>query len=185
MLDNPEARPCPLTCKLACTLINRHRKFMPDQMPPPSPATIPFRKFMDIPFPFKGNMFHPAFSRQIAPEKIRPLLAEGEWVGYYSYFSMFGEDTRFDPPMTGIHFAVTENSGYGGFIVNSSGVDSVGAFFLNGHVDVYGVVEVTKSYTAGYVWHWRARMTPFGIMGCWGNRRDEGFVWIWKREWSV
>ncbi|KAK3061224.1 hypothetical protein LTS18_006749, partial [Coniosporium uncinatum] len=117
------------------------------------------------------------------------FLQDGEWTGYYCYASpMFGQGTPFDPPMVGVRFDVTDvahdSNQYG---LHSDGQDACGKFKLEGRLfRDSGVLALRKTYTPGPTWHWAALMTPFGIVGSWGQASwgvGNGWVWLWKREW--
>lgn len=113
-----------------------------------------------------------------------PFLESGEWVGYYSYsLNLTHPDrVRIDPPMTGIYFTSNPKLGAGG--LQASGVDSVGNFTLSGNFQANGMVQMTKTYAQGFSWNWSASMTPFGIVGYWGQGGTyQGLFWLWKKEW--
>ncbi|KAF2498932.1 hypothetical protein BU16DRAFT_524952 [Lophium mytilinum] len=81
-------------------------------------------------------------------------------------------------------------------IESTTGVDSVGGFTLLGSLretdDGRVLLHLAKTYTtvhgghAGHSWEWRAWVTPFGIVGAWGNLNTDvfqGYLWLWKKEW--
>jgi hypothetical protein len=67
----------------------------------------------------------------------------------------------------------------------TKGVDSHGEFTLEGRVCEDGTVIIVKRYiVAGWSWTWTGHVTPFGIVGIWGNQRYfGGYFWIRKEEW--
>ena len=143
----------------------------------PSPDNIPFRDIFGVPVPFSSTMS--SFSH--LPVMNSPsFLQNGEWVGYYNYTMDFSR-TQWDPPMTGIRFTADPDNG--NFAVKASGVDSVAGFTLTGSVEPNGDIQMRKDYGM-FHWDWHGSMTPFGIIGTWGQRNTpRGYFWLWKREW--
>jgi hypothetical protein len=120
-----------------------------------------------------------------------PFLEDGEWTGYYDYtfVERRARDVRtFDSIMERIRFRVTEDAtAPGGASLEleaRDGRDQHGRFRITGTADRRsGVLTLLKAYQNGTLWHWTAVMTPFGIVGCWGDDFWGGWLWLWKKEW--
>lgn len=72
-------------------------------------------------------------------------------------------------------------------LFEGSGSDGVGTFTLVGGMNLRtGLVEAVKNYAAIRTrWEWAGMITPFGIVGKWGDSVGwGGWWWIWPREWS-
>ena len=102
------------------------------------------------------------------------------WAGYYTFLHM----TQRDPPM----FFELRSSGPtpdtepSCLWFHGEGQDGVGPFSLEGSCDTRtGVVEATKAYIGAHGWRWSGFITPFGMVGKWGN---SGWWWVWPQEWS-
>ncbi|KAK6342072.1 hypothetical protein TWF730_001554 [Orbilia blumenaviensis] len=72
--------------------------------------------------------------------------------------------------------------------VKATARDNVGQFILWGKFyPRTGKVHLTKAYykgdESGTMWNWTAFMTPFGIVGRWGERGYGGYIWLWKEDW--
>ncbi|KAF3183856.1 hypothetical protein TWF788_005582 [Orbilia oligospora] len=72
--------------------------------------------------------------------------------------------------------------------VKATGKDGLGDFVLWGKFyPKTGKVQLTKAYYKGIepgtMWNWTTFMTPFGIVGRWGDRGFGGYVWLWKEDW--
>ncbi|KAK6502525.1 hypothetical protein TWF506_003106 [Arthrobotrys conoides] len=72
--------------------------------------------------------------------------------------------------------------------VKATGKDGLGDFVLWGKFyPKTGKVQLTKAYYKGLepgtMWNWTTFMTPFGIVGRWGDRGFGGYVWLWKDDW--
>lgn len=125
---------------------------------------------------------------------------DSEWAGYYVYSNM--RLVRADAPM---HFtlratsiALASSDTYydvsGSYPTpprilhfDGSGSDGIAAFTLVGSINLRtGLVEAVKDY-AGLTtrWNWAGVVTPFGMVGKWGDRHSwGGWWWIWPRKWS-
>ncbi|KAG0646359.1 hypothetical protein D0Z07_8118 [Hyphodiscus hymeniophilus] len=151
------------------------------ETPLPSPSRIPFWDLLGEPMPFSN------FSGigHLPVMTSRSFLESGEWVGYYDY-SMNLRRARWDPHMKGIRFAAAPE--FGRWAFKASGSDGVGDFTLEGTVVMNGEIEMKKiyiNYPGQLSWDWKASMTPFGIVGTWGQRlQQHGYFWLWKRGWS-
>jgi len=153
---------------------------------PPVPSRIPFAELISLPAPFSEMT---QLSQSYLPRMTSAsFLTKGEWVGYYTNSEgMLSVRGRFDdPPMEGIFFEATPHAEIPNALElsGSGGVDLAGGFTLKGIINQHGVVVLRKSYIV-HGWDWKANMTPFGIMGAWGNDNLRfGYFWLWKREWS-
>lgn len=119
------------------------------------------------------------------------FLTTGIWCGYYTQ-----SHGILDPPMTGIRFKhsyrVSSLTTQTTVLSARHCIDGIHSFQLSGSMswdDKAVVVTLRKTYTSGLAWDWDCRLTPFGIVGHWGQKREEGFithgyVWLWKEEWS-
>ncbi|VDB84521.1 unnamed protein product [Peniophora sp. CBMAI 1063] len=105
------------------------------------------------------------------------------WGGYYGYYARSIGRYR-DPPMIlDLAVAVAQEDMIHLF---GEGQDNVGSFTLSVRVARRtGLFDGIKSYTHDQLrWDWRGCVTPFGLVGRWGDRHQGGPVWIWPREWS-
>lgn len=117
-------------------------------------------------------------------------LDSGEWQGVYTY----GLETqsRVDPPMQRIRFQKSSSPSQGGDRVDICAmdcVDNVGAFRLDGHLDLVTCnLSLRKRYLGRHHFSWRGAVTPLGITGYYfsgQNERDPlGVFWLWKRDWK-
>ncbi|CAO2658480.1 Nn.00g062030.m01.CDS01 [Neocucurbitaria sp. VM-36] len=164
----------------------------PDQLGyMPIPAHIPFSTFMDIPAVFHRTAEN--FSTCHVREMTTHTFLSGHWQGYYSDQRPFLNARRFHIPMRDIRIVARAASGEGSTRMKtkaiidrrSRGVDSHGEFSLDGRVCEDGLVHLSKKYIGmGQPWPWSGRMTPFGIIGVWGDSNNfGGYFWISKHEW--
>ena len=115
-------------------------------------------------------------------------LEDAEWIGIYTLsFPLLRaarrRDLDFDPPMHDIRFKATQSSGDPHLSdLCAGGRDSVGSFTLDGIVNrESGFLELHKTYQGGSpTWRWQCLMTPFGMVGSWGDINYGGWVWLWK-----
>lgn len=161
----------------------------------PSPAKIPFTKFMDIPSVYhrSAEVFATCHYRCMTT----PEFLSGQWEGYYSDHQTFQRATSrvdIDPPMRAIRMIAQEPSEEARTASRTSavidretrGYDACGEFRLTGRVREDGLVSAAKQYLAnGFSWTWTGRMTPFGIVGVWGHNSFGGYFWIFKGEWIL
>ena len=157
---------------------------VPNVLHPPKTSQIPFASFMKLQLPFA-----PTFWSAFVITK--QFLESSEWVGYYSYNT--GPLPVFDAPMRGIRFTAQERQdtlGSSFYQVSAfSGLDNNGLFDVAGIVHVAGDVRMVKTYrNLNTSWNWNALVTPFGIVGTWGDDRDlsdrwRGWFWLWKMDW--
>ena len=117
----------------------------------------------------------------------KDFLEGGEWVGYYCYsFRELGMP-MFDSMMSGMRFACSAapNEDQNSLLLTTRGDDGCGQFQLQGTISANdGCLGLTKLYAGGNAWGWRAIMSPYGLIGTWGEGRWGGWLWLWKREWS-
>lgn len=71
-----------------------------------------------------------------------------------------------------------------------SGMYETGGFELEGRYepDLSVRLAVTRANASMPPEEWQLRFTPWGLIGTWRedpSRTREGFVWLWKREWST
>lgn len=159
----------------------------------PSPAAIPFAKLMDIPSVYhrSAGMFTTCHYRCMT----KPEFLSGQWHGYYSDHRAFRRRAGrvdIDPPMHAIRIIAQEPTGEARTGLRISAVidretrghDAHGEFRLTGRVREDGLVSAAKQYIAsGWSWTWTGRITPFGIVGVWGDNSFGGYFWIFKSEW--
>ena len=102
------------------------------------------------------------------------------WAGYYTFLHtrdrhppMFFELRSSDPNPDA-------EPGYVYFY--GEGQDMLGPFSLQGSCDARtGAVKAIKAYMGAHQCQWCGVLTPFGMVGRWGNI---GWWWVWPREWS-
>jgi hypothetical protein len=108
------------------------------------------------------------------------------WAGYYTYT----EFRQFDPPMYfDLRSATPPRTEPHCVYFDGEGSDFVGDFSLQGSCHTLtGAVWASKTYhDIGPQWFWSGMLTPFGMVGVWGNEGgviDSGWWWVWPREWS-
>lgn len=158
----------------------------------PIPANIPFAKFMDIPNVFRNSA--ELFTTCHYQAMTTPEFLSGRWLGYYSDHRWFGINrmVRIDPPMQCIQVFAYEPTEEARTRLRikavidreTRGYDACGDFRLSGRVREDGLVSVAKQYLgSGDSWTWTGRITPFGIIGVWGDHSFGGYFWIFKEEW--
>ena len=105
-------------------------------------------------------------------------ISQGTWIGYYEGENLSGIIL---PPMMDIQFTASSSSNE----ISATGVDRKGPFQLVGTMSPMGEMDLFKSYQTNRTnWKIKARMTPWGIFGAWGDRRKIiGWVWMFKSEW--
>ena len=125
-------------------------------------------------------------------------FTKGSWCGYYIHYG--APPSLLEPPMTDIQFQVStcvrqDGSAEGGEALNilaTDCVDGIDGFNISGTVtrlDDGIKLSARKSYHRHPAWEWDCRLTPFGIVGRWGDierpqGRFRGIVWLWKKEWT-
>ena len=168
----------------------------PDGFPAP-PNAIPFSALMDPPAPFAAgdDVVDCEVAARLATCHLpamasKAFLEDGEWIGYYSLGTGRGLTESFDPAMRGLHLEVIDEADNGTVhFRGTGGRDHVNAFTLEGKLDrASGKLYAQKIYP-GHTWHWGGVMTPFGMIGEWGNihgweARRGGWFWLWKKAWS-
>ncbi|KAJ8111300.1 hypothetical protein OPT61_g6072 [Boeremia exigua] len=159
----------------------------------PTPARIPFASFMDLPSVYhrSAELFSTCHYRCMST----PAFLGGQWNGYYSDHRWFQNHTiNIDAPMQAIQMIVQEPTEEARTRLRISavieretrGYDPHGDFRLLGRVREDGLVSIAKQYLGlGISWNWTGRITPFGIVGVWGDNSFGGYFWIFKNEWMA
>ncbi|KAH6639435.1 hypothetical protein C7974DRAFT_449539 [Boeremia exigua] len=159
----------------------------------PTPAHIPFTRFMDIPSVYhrSAELFSTCHYRCMTT----PEFLSGQWHGFYTDHRLFVNRAIYvDRPMQDIRMVTEEptEEARTRLRINTviaretRGYDSHGDFRLSGRVREDGLVSVAKQYLGhGFSWTWTGRITPFGIVGVWGNNSFGGYFWIFKAEWMA
>ncbi|KAH9955937.1 hypothetical protein BC827DRAFT_824782 [Russula dissimulans] len=105
------------------------------------------------------------------------------WAGYYTTLDAL----RRDPPMflELLSAEAPRNANPSHVYFRGEGHDGVGTFTIEGSCNtLLGMVDATKVY-ATHSWEWRGVITPFGMVGAWGESGWScGWWWIWPRAWS-
>ncbi|EWC47822.1 hypothetical protein DRE_03022 [Drechslerella stenobrocha 248] len=165
------------------------RRFNPKMLQaPPSGYDIPFTRFMQLPAP--GADAAEFVWCHLDTMTSKEFIEEGQWIGMYTYGTM----ARMDPLMVDIKFRVVDPPAGGQegnaqvLDVAASGIDGLNEFALYGKIyRATGKVVLTKAYLRDgentLKWNWIAFMTPFGIVGGWGDPRWGGGIWLWKEDW--
>ena len=129
-------------------------------------------------------------------------LTEGTWCGYYVH-TVF-QSGRLDPPMTDIKFRIlpdptteapTSDNIQEVNMYADNCIDGIDSFSIRATVSASDneiLFRARKDYkNRRCSWDWDCRLTPFGIVGHWGNNNEEndrlvryGMVWLWKKEWT-
>lgn len=160
----------------------------------PVPAKIPFAEFMDVPNVFRNSAER--FTTCHYQHMTSPGFLSGRWMGYYSDQRRFRRRNRMvhiDAPMQNIQMIVHEPTEEARTRLRISaiidretkGYDACGDFRLSGRVREDGLVSVAKQYLGSAIsWTWTGRITPFGIVGVWGDDSFGGYLWIFKEEWT-
>lgn len=153
------------------------------------------------PPPFMGGEMDPT-TFHVASMSQKAFIEDGDWCGYYSYDTLLMNPPHIDPAMESVKLRLhdTNSSELSSEIINETsssnahslhsisgnGKDSVGNFRLSGQLFSDGRMPMTKIYDQGIHWDWDTCVTPWGIMGFWGQSDSTyGWVWLWKREWST
>jgi hypothetical protein len=111
------------------------------------------------------------------------FLTTGVWSGHYTY--LFPLRRQVDGPMNGIQFHQDVSRTTEGIIhlVAENGTDSHGSFELR-----LSLAEQTckfrgskKYHNAPWSWSWCGMITPFGLVGQWGQSgHSSGCLWLYK-----
>jgi hypothetical protein len=65
------------------------------------------------------------------------------------------------------------------------GHNHVGLFSLWGECHILtGMIKAIKTYPGMFPSNWTGMLTPFGMVGKWGDSEYRGWWWIWPQEWS-
>ena len=149
----------------------------------PTACDISCGKLMDLPLPFSPNAAKDFTDCHLSKMTSRQFLEDGEWTGFCS--NVIGYET-FDPPMHGIRFVGSQILNSSDLLsLHASGVDSVGQFDLDGMIaQKSGRIWLEMRYKGRHGWFWCCVMTPFGIVGTWGEGSfTHGWIWLWKTAW--
>ena len=110
------------------------------------------------------------------------------WVGHYTYIVDTFTPDQVDPPMILRLFLATPpvaNAVTHKVYFHGEGTDGIGQFTLDGECDTRtGMAMARKLYVNSHWWDWYGVVTPFGMVGVWGNALQTfGLWWIWPQEW--
>ena len=120
-----------------------------------------------------------------------------QWTGVYTYImdAMYGDhpvqhlpdDTAMEIELFLAPPPAADSEAHNVYL-RGEGIDNMGEFTLNGECDTRtGVVDARKAYVGAH-WcdsSWNGLVTPFGMVGVWGNKSDgDGWWWIWPEVWS-
>ncbi|KAK6353520.1 hypothetical protein TWF696_005483 [Orbilia brochopaga] len=161
--------------------------------PPPTAYEIPFASFMELPDPYADDAAAAFVWCHLRTMTTRTFIEDGPWMGVYTYRGMH----EVDPLMVDVKFRVVDvpassddggNSNSDVLDIAATGLDGIGDFTLYGRIyRATGKVVIKKTYSweaqNGQTWDWLAFMTPFGIVGRWGDRFFGGYIWLWKEDW--
>jgi len=130
----------------------------------------------------------------------------GTWEGYYIRFGIPDINLPIDPPMTNIKFTLdcsrsaadlTKQPATAAVLKASNAEYGGGNFDIEAHLtcddaDIKIAATLAINSGQGGTWSldWDCRLTPFGIVGFWGQERQGslqryGLVWLWKSEWKA
>ncbi|THU95529.1 hypothetical protein K435DRAFT_778982, partial [Dendrothele bispora CBS 962.96] len=128
------------------------------------------------------------FGENFTYDKFAPLdflvQEEKSWIGYDSR-PLGSRRITFDPVMT-MNLKRTAFSSDTTIVFEGSGVNAIYSFTLQGTIDLrQGTVEARRFYVnSGHSWKLIGFVTPFGLIGRWGEPACGGWWWIWPAEWS-
>ena len=139
---------------------------------------------MDLPLPFTPNITKEFAKCHLPRMTTKQFFEDIVWQGFYA-ISWYTDGAQFDPEMSGIVFKVNGQDDDRITLSADDGVDNVGKFNLRGSITTMtGKFEMTKRYTElSITWEWRGVLTPFGLIGIWGDNVYGGWVWLWKSSW--
>jgi len=125
----------------------------------------------------------PRRQRGFAYRSFSPLEAltaeETPWLGYYT--TQGYPRIYFDPLMRmTLKRVITDEN----VVFEGSGSDGIDTFSLRGRIDLErGTLEAEKAYhNQSLKWKWTGFVTPFGLVGRWGEAAWGGWWWIWPAE---
>lgn len=162
------------------------RNIRPRDRPPPR-HLVPFLPAIRLPSPFPPG--YEVVTAHLDTMVSAPFLEDDEWVGYYNYGTALNGPGAADLIMSEVRFQV--ETGDSEVTVSApTGHDMrLGPFTLTGSIrQGDGYVEMNNRYASGIESRWNASMTPYGIVGSWGNSGAQplvarGRLWLWKRSW--
>ena len=187
---------------------------------PRPPSGIPFLNLMRLPAPFpssEGADEAALTTCHLEAMTTPAFFADDEWVGY-----QFSSDARRDSALHQMHFdarevgksmavGITARPGEGSRPLPHDRSDAPGSVKLLSHTAfrrsrmilvgtvcrTSGWVHLQKQYSGCVVWHYAGVMTPFGIVGTWGEtitgdegpglwgqKEMKGWFWLFKKSWT-
>ncbi|KAL9579461.1 MAG: hypothetical protein Q9212_005095 [Teloschistes hypoglaucus] len=156
-----------------------------DDIAVPTTESIDFHHLMDIPLPFTTDATARFQYCHLPKMTSKHFLEDGEWAGvYYAHTRNGSNFPRFAPPMRNVRFQANLDPAQPRFVIlEAGGRNALGEFSLQGRMEKEsGQMTLKQVYTGGTPkWDWTCMMTPFGIVGSWGDRRQfRGWAWLWK-----
>lgn len=156
----------------------------PTEIVVPTTESINFHHLMDMPPPFATNTLSDFRFCHLSKMISKSYFEDGEWVGfYYTAFSRF-EPRHFHPPMRNVRFITNfDPARTPSHSLSARGQDATGQFSLQARLeDESGKISVNQKYAVGKLRrYWTCMLTPFGIVGTWGEGISfEGWLWLWK-----
>ena len=159
----------------------------------PDVRNVALHRLAQLPLPFTSYNRKGFSSCHINAMTSQSFLEDGEWTGIYTSWGMGRTRTvTFDPPMEGIKFKKTRFESESQVLyLKAEGRNAVGSFQLTGGLESRtGKGKFTKTYVSAprqFSWAWHVHMTPFGLVGNWGEEEIRalngpgGWVWLWKK----
>lgn len=148
----------------------------------PGDLVIDYSARQNIPLPFDPHTVERFATCHLAHMTGQRYLEAEEWTGIYSKTwdtSITITRASFEP-MHDVWFS----SGQEDSLVRLAGrgTDGIGRFELHGTISSEnGVLSMGKEYDQGHSWKWDGFMTPFGMVGTWGEGRFGGWFWLHKK----
>ena len=152
-----------------------------------------FHQSSILPSPFSRLHLEEISTCHLRTMTCKQYLENGEWVGVYTLSHRSRYPIEFDPPMQGIRFTATvsEDGGSCDVALHAEGSDGVGQFDLSGDLtSATGKILMIKQYVSVFPghgvlarWVWSLYMSPFGMVGSWGDDHIGGvggLVYLWK-----
>ncbi|RDL41646.1 uncharacterized protein BP5553_01625 [Venustampulla echinocandica] len=156
---------------------------------PPTAIHIPFTSFMNIPLPFSLKC-EEDFTTAHLPAMTHPsFISDGTWKGYtLTTWDEGPEVGRFDIPISNVKFHTRTSPNDSNILeiwCEKLHSEMMGRYRFRGTVERdTGKMELVKCYDPAYIdLPHQAVMTPFGIIGTWGERNAGNWLWLWKSGW--